>query len=43
LHDGARAIEDALADAFAKGAVRPREFGGKSSTADILQAVVQRL
>jgi 3-isopropylmalate dehydrogenase len=43
LSDGARAIEDALADAFATGAVRPREFGGQSSTADIVRAVVQRL
>jgi 3-isopropylmalate dehydrogenase len=43
LADGARAIEDALAAAFAKGEVRPREFGGTSSTADIVRAVVQRL
>jgi 3-isopropylmalate dehydrogenase len=40
LADGARAIEDALATAFAKGSVRPREFGGKSSTADIVRAVL---
>jgi 3-isopropylmalate dehydrogenase len=40
LADGARAIEDALAAAFAKGAVRPREFGGTSSTAEIVRAVV---
>jgi len=32
-----------LAAAFAKGEVRPREFGGTSSTADIVRAVVQRL
>jgi 3-isopropylmalate dehydrogenase len=43
LFDGARAIEDALAGAFAKGTVRPREFGGTSSTADIVRAVVEGL
>jgi 3-isopropylmalate dehydrogenase len=43
LSDGARAIEAALADAFATGAARPREFGGQSSTADIVRAVVERL
>jgi len=43
LADGARAIEDALAAAFAKGLVRPREFGGSSSTADIVRAVVDGL
>ncbi len=43
LSDGARAIEAALADAFAQGSVRPREFGGSSGTADIVRAVVQRL
>jgi 3-isopropylmalate dehydrogenase len=43
LADGARVIEDALAAAFAKGNVRPREFGGKSSTADIVRAVVEGL
>jgi 3-isopropylmalate dehydrogenase len=40
LADGARAIEGALASAFATGGVRPREFGGKSSTADIVRAVL---
>ncbi len=40
LADGARAIEDALSSAFAKGIVRPREFGGSSGTADIVRAVV---
>jgi len=40
LADGARAIEDALAAAFAQGSVRPREFGGSSGTADIVRAVV---
>jgi 3-isopropylmalate dehydrogenase len=40
LADGARAIEDSLAGAFATGGVRPREFGGKSSTADIVRAVL---
>jgi 3-isopropylmalate dehydrogenase len=43
LSDGARAIENALAVAFATGAVRPREFGGKSGTADIVRAVIERL
>ncbi len=43
LSDGARAIEDALADAFAKRIVCPREFGGSSSTADITRAVVEAL
>ena len=39
LADGARAIEAALAKAFESGAVRPREFGGMSGTADIVRAV----
>ena len=43
LADAARAIESALAAAFAAGAARPREFGGSSSTADIVHAVVARL
>ena len=43
LADGARQIEAALQDAFASGAVRPRDFGGSSSTAAIVQAVVERL
>jgi 3-isopropylmalate dehydrogenase len=43
LADGARAVEAALQSAFASGAVRPCDFGGTSSTADILQAVVERL
>jgi 3-isopropylmalate dehydrogenase len=43
LADGARAIEQALQRAFAEGAVRPRDFGGSSSTADIVRAVVERL
>ncbi len=43
LADGARAIEDALAAAFASGLVRPREFGGSSSTADIVRAVIEGL
>jgi len=43
LSDGARLIDDALAGAFAKGIVRPREFGGRSSTADIVRAVVGSL
>ncbi len=43
LADGARAIEAALAAAFASGAARPREFGGRSSTADIVREVLVRL
>ena len=43
LADGARAIEAALASAFAGGEVRPREFGGHSGTADIVRAVLGRL
>lgn len=40
LADGARAIEVAVQSAFASQAVRPREFGGHSGTADITQAVL---
>jgi 3-isopropylmalate dehydrogenase len=43
LSDGARAIENALSTAFESGAVRPREFGGTSGTADIARAVIERL
>jgi 3-isopropylmalate dehydrogenase len=43
LADGARAIEAAVQSAFASGAVRPREFGGSSGTADITHAVLERL
>jgi 3-isopropylmalate dehydrogenase len=43
LADGARAIESALQRAFAEGAVRPHDFGGTSGTADIAQAVKERL
>ena len=43
LIDGARAIERAVAAVFAKGGVRPREFGGTSTTADIVRAVVDAL
>ncbi len=43
LADGARAIERALQSAFAGQAVRPRDFGGASSTADIVRAVLERL
>jgi 3-isopropylmalate dehydrogenase len=43
LADGARAMEAALAAAFARGEVRPREFGGHSSTADIVRAVIAGL
>ena len=43
LADGARAIEAAVQGAFESGAVRPREFGGASGTADIARAVLERL
>jgi 3-isopropylmalate dehydrogenase len=43
LADGARAVESALAAAFASGSVRPREFGGTSGTADIARAVMEGL
>jgi len=43
LDDGARAIESALQRSFTDGAVRPRDFGGASGTADVVRAVVERL
>jgi 3-isopropylmalate dehydrogenase len=43
LAEGARAVESALERSFADGAVRPREFGGKSGTAEIVRAVIERL
>jgi len=43
LADGARAIEMAMQRSFAGGRVRPREFGGTSSTADIVHAVMAEL
>jgi 3-isopropylmalate dehydrogenase len=43
LADGARAIERALQNAFAEGAVRPFDFGGRSGTAEIVRAVKERL
>jgi 3-isopropylmalate dehydrogenase len=43
LADAARAVEHAVQSAFESGAVRPREFGGTSSTADITRAVLERL
>lgn len=43
LVDGARAIEQAVQAAFESGAVRPREFGGSSGTADITRAVLEGL
>ena len=43
LADGARAVEHAVQSAFESGAVRPREFGGTSNTADITRAVIERL
>jgi 3-isopropylmalate dehydrogenase len=41
LSDGAHAIEIAVRRAFETGAVRPREFGGTSGTADITRAVIR--
>jgi hypothetical protein len=32
-----------LEAAFVNGAVRPRDFGGASNTADIVRAVLERL
>ena len=43
LADGAGLIEAALQGALASGAVRPRDFGGSSGTADIVRAVLERL
>jgi 3-isopropylmalate dehydrogenase len=43
LADSAGAIEAAVRSAFESGAVRPREFGGTSGTADITRAVLERL
>lgn len=43
LADGARAIERALERAFQDGGVRPFDFGGRSNTADIVNAVKDRL
>ncbi len=43
LADAASAVEGAVKAAFESGAVRPREFGGTSSTADITRAVLERL
>lgn len=43
LRDGARVIEKALAKAFQQGAVLPFDFGGKSNTADITRAVIERI
>jgi 3-isopropylmalate dehydrogenase len=40
LADAARAVERAVDAAFAGGSVRPREFGGRSGTADITRAVL---
>ncbi len=43
LRDGARIIEKALAEAFQQRAVMPYDFGGKSNTADITRAVIERI
>ena len=41
--DGARMIETAVADAFAKDGMRPFEFGGRDGTAAITRTVLARL
>ncbi len=43
LLDGARAIEAAVEHAFAQGQLRPFEFGGKSGTAQVTEAVLSHL
>lgn len=43
LLDGALALESAVRASFSSGSVLPREFGGRSGTADITQAVLERL
>jgi 3-isopropylmalate dehydrogenase len=43
LHDAAHMIEVAVSSAFVKQAVLPFEFGGRSGTADITRAVIERL
>ena len=43
LEAGARSIENAVQSAFSTQAVRPREFGGSSTTIEITQAVLERL
>ncbi|MBL8331748.1 MAG: isocitrate/isopropylmalate dehydrogenase family protein [Rubrivivax sp.] len=43
LADGAQALEAALQRAFADGAVRPRDLGGRSTQAEVLAAVLERL
>jgi 3-isopropylmalate dehydrogenase len=43
LAEGARRIERSVQSAFARGAVRPFEFGGKSGTEEITRAVVEGL
>ena len=43
LADAARAIESAVQAVFETGAVRPRELGGSSGTAEIARAVLEQL
>ncbi|MCV0440563.1 MAG: isocitrate/isopropylmalate dehydrogenase family protein [Hydrogenophaga sp.] len=43
LADGAQAIESAVRGAFESDGVRPYEMGGRSGTADITRAVLERL
>ena len=43
LNEGARAIEQSLQGAFRDGGVRPYDFGGSSSTSEIVHAVKERL
>jgi 3-isopropylmalate dehydrogenase len=43
LSDAAHAIDSAVQAAFQSGAVKTREFGGSSGTADVVRAVIERL
>jgi 3-isopropylmalate dehydrogenase len=43
LHDAAQMIETAVSAVFLKHAVLPFEFGGRSGTAEIARAVIERL
>ena len=43
LQDGALAIQRAVEISFANNIVRPAEFGGKSNTAEITQAIIANL
>jgi 3-isopropylmalate dehydrogenase len=43
LLDGALAIQRGVEISFANNIVRPAEFGGKSNTAEITQAVIANI